>query len=191
VFVDKDQEQVTYNTGWPGCSVRDPDYVALKTAVGLIGDKLFFKYVYEKGVAYRSWFYMSDRFGQASAQNEMGVTPANFSMASGGVLEDIARVNREGVTEPVLKSAVALLLSRYYLGAQDNASQAHRLSFYETAGLGYEFADRYPEALRKVTPEEVTAAARKYFDPGRYTRVAVGREEAAAAAKGKPAAPSR
>ena len=191
VFVDKDQEQVTYNTGWPGCSVRDPDYVALKTAVGLIGDKLFFKYVYEKGVAYRSWFYMSDRFGQASAQNEMGVTPANFSMASEGVLEDIARVTREGVTEPALKSTVALLLSRYYLGAQDNASQAHRLCFYETAGLGYEFADRYPEALRKITPEEVTAAARKYFGPGRYTRVAVGREDAAAAAKAKPAAPSR
>ncbi|HZE18774.1 MAG TPA: insulinase family protein, partial [Candidatus Angelobacter sp.] len=190
VFVDKDQEQVTYNTGWPACSVRDPDYVPLKVAVGLIGDKLFFKYVYEKGVAYRSWFYMSDRLGQASAQNEMGVTPANFSMASEGVLQDIALVTRDGVADPVLKSTVALLLSRYYLGAQDNASQAHRLSFYETAGLGYEFADRYPEMLRKVTPDEVTAAARKYFHPSRYTRVAVGKEDATGG-KARPAAPSR
>lgn len=191
VFVDKDQEQVTYNTGWPACSVRDPDYVPLKVAVGLIGDKLFFKYVYEKGVAYRSWFYMPDRFGQASAQNEMGVTPANFSMASEGVLEDIALVTREGVTAIELKGIVAKLLSRYYLGIQDNASRAQRLSFYESAGLGYEFADRYPEMLRKVTPEEVTAAARKYFSPERYTRVAVGKEEAAAGAKAKPAAPTR
>ncbi|HMI30249.1 MAG TPA: hypothetical protein VK527_00805, partial [Candidatus Limnocylindrales bacterium] len=147
--------------------------------------------VYEKGVAYRSWFYMSDRFGQASAQNEMGVTPANFPMASAGVLEDIARVTTEGVTEKDMQETVAKLLSRYYLGTQDDASLADRLCYYELSGLGYEFGDRYPEMLRKVTPEEVTAAARKYFSPGQYTRVAVGKEEEAAGGQPKPAAPSR
>jgi predicted Zn-dependent peptidase len=45
--------------------------------------------------------------------------------------------------------------------------------------------------LRKVTAEQVTAAARKYFAPGRYTRVAVGKEEAAASGKVTPSAPSR
>jgi zinc protease len=37
VFVDKDQEQITYNTGWLGCSVLDADYVPLKAGVALIG----------------------------------------------------------------------------------------------------------------------------------------------------------
>jgi predicted Zn-dependent peptidase len=55
--------------------------------------------------------------------------------------------------------------------------------------LGYEFAERYPEMLRKVTPEQVTAAVRKYFSPGQYTRVAVGKQEEAAGGKAKP--PSR
>jgi zinc protease len=191
VFVDRDQEQVTYNTGWPTCTIHDADYVPLRLAVGLIGDRLFFKYVYEKGVAYRSWFYMSDRFGQMSAQNEMGVTPSNFSMASGGVLEDVARVTREGVTPADLQSIVSKTLSRYFLEAQDNASQADRLAYYESSGLGYEFADRYPEMIRKVTAEQVAAAARKYFDSGRYTRFAVGKEDAAAGGKAKQAAPSR
>lgn len=191
VFVEKDQEQVTYNTGWLGCSVRDRDYVPLRVAVGLIGDRVFFKYVYEKGVAYRSWFYMSDRFGQSSAQNEMGVTPPNFAMASSGVLEDVARVTREGVTAADLKGVVEKLLSRYYLGAQDDASRAERLCYYEAAGLGYEFAARYPEMLRGVNPKEVTAAARKYFDPSRFTRVAVGKREIAAGSKPSTAAPSR
>ena len=191
VFVDKDQEQVTYNTGWPTCSMRDADYVPLKLAVNLIGDRLFFKYVYEKGVAYRSWFYMSDRLGQMSAQNEMGVTPANFPMASAGVLEDVAHVTREGITKTDLAGIVSKTLSRYYLDAQENGSQAGRLALYELSGLGYEFADRYPEMLRKVTAEQVTAAARKYFAPGRYTRVAVGKEEAAASGKATPSAPSR
>src|SRR5688572_3832384 len=33
VFVEKDQEQITYNTGWLGCSVLDPDYVPLRAGV--------------------------------------------------------------------------------------------------------------------------------------------------------------
>jgi len=191
VFVNKDQEQVTYNTGWPTCTMHDADYVPLKLAVNLIGDRLFFKYVYEKGVAYRSWFYMSDRFGQMSAMNEMGVTPSNFPMASAGVLDDVARVTREGVTKADLDGIVSKTLSRYYLGAQVDAEQAGRLAFYELSGLGYEFADRYPEMLRKATASEVTAAARKYLASNRYTRVAVGKEEAAPGGKAKQAAPSR
>ena len=189
VFVDKDQEQVTYNTGWLGCSVRDPDYVPLRAAVSAIGDKLFFKYVYERGVAYRSWFYMSDRLGQASAQNEMGVTSANYQMASSGVLEDIAQMTRDGVTPTALKEVIEKTLSRYFLGGQTNAEQAQRLCYFEMAGLGYEYADRYPEMLRKVTPEEVNTVARKYFDSARYTRAAVGKEEVAA--KASTSAPSR
>ena len=190
VFVDKDQEQVTYNTGWPTCTMRDADYVPLKLAVNLIGDRLFFKYVYEKGVAYRSWFYMSDKLGQMSAQNEMGVTPSNFPMASSGVLEDVARVTKEGVSQADLQSIVQKTLSRYYLGAQDNASQAGRLCFYEMSGLGYEWADRYPEVIRKTTAAEVTAAARKYLASGRYTRVAVGKKDAASGGTARPSAPS-
>ncbi len=190
VFVNKDQEQVTYNTGWPACTMHDADYVPLKLAVNLIGDRVFFKYVYEKGVAYRSWFYMSDRFGQMSAQNEMGVTPSNFPMVSAGVLEDVARVTGEGVAPADLQGIIQKTLSRYYLGAQDDASQAGRLCLYEASGLGYEYADRYPEMIRKVTAAELTAAARKYFAAGRYTRVAVGKEEAAGG-KASPSAPSR
>jgi hypothetical protein len=44
--------------------------------------------------------------------------------------------------------------------------------------------------IRKATASEVTAAARKYLASNRYTRVAVGKEEAAGS-KGKATAPSR
>src|SRR5207302_8585968 len=39
LFVDKDQEQITYNTGWPTCTLKDADYVPLRLAVNLIGDR--------------------------------------------------------------------------------------------------------------------------------------------------------
>jgi zinc protease len=188
-LISKDQEQVTYNTGWLACSVRDPDYVPLRIATSLIGDKVFFKYVYEKGVAYRSWFYMADRMGQSSAQNEMGVTPANFAMASTGILQDIEDTFRGALPEAEIKRSTDKLLSRWYLGAQRSDQVAARLSYFESAGLGYEYVDRYPDLVRKVTSREVLEVARKYFKPDTWTRVAVGKEPAKAAASSS--APSR
>ena len=192
VFEPKEQEQITYNTGWLGCSMRDPDYVPLKAGVALIGDKLFFKYVYEKGVAYRSWFYMRDRVGQSSAQNEMGVTPSNFPMASSGVVEDVTNMVRTPLTADALKRSVDKMLSAYYLGAQENAAVANRLAFYEAAGFGWQYSEKYPELIRAVTPAQVSAALKKYLDPATYTRVAVGKEpDKATGVTGSGAAPGK
>ncbi len=192
IFEPKEQEQVTYNTGWLTCSMHEPDYVALKAGVSLIGDRLFFKYVYEKGVAYRSWFYMQDRLGQTSARNEMGVTPANFPMASSGVVEDVTSIVRTPLTADVLKRSVDKMLSAYYLGAQENAAVASRLAFYEAAGFGWEYSEKYPELIRAVTPAQVSAAMKKYLNPATYTRVAVGKEpEKAAGTTGAGAAPGK
>jgi predicted Zn-dependent peptidase len=175
-FESKNQEQITYNTGWLGCSVRDPDYVPLRVVTSIIGDRLFFKYVYEKGVAYRSWFYMVDRMGQASVQNEMGVTPENFPTASSGVLEDIASIVKGPITEAQLKISVDKLLTRYALSVEENAALAQRLCYDETAGRGFDYADRYPDLVRHVTVAQAQEIARKYLAVERYTRVAVGRE---------------
>ena len=179
VFVDKDQEQVTYNTGWLTCSVRDADYVPLRVAISLMGDRVFFKYVYEKGVAYRSWFYMNDRMGQSSAQNEMGVTPSNFSMASSGVLGDFGDLFGKPVSQADLKRSTDKLLSRWYLGAQRSDQVAARLAYFEAAGLGYDYTQKYPDLIRKVTPSQVQTMASKYFNANTWTRVAVGKESPA------------
>jgi zinc protease len=190
VFVDKDQEQITYNTGWLGCSVLDADYVPLKAGVALIGDRLFFKYVYERGVAYRSWFYMNDRVGQGSVQNEMGVSPPNWNASSEGVLEDVTEFVSRPLTDIEVKRSTDKLLSRYYLGAQENEDLAFRYAYYETTGQGYEWAKSYPERLRKLKAGEVQAALRKYLHPDTYTRVAIGKQPEKKVA-GSSMAPSR
>jgi predicted Zn-dependent peptidase len=176
LFEEKDQEQITYNTGWLGCSVRDPDYPALRVATTVIGDRLFFKYVYEKGVAYRSWFYMTDRFGQSSVQNEMGVAPKNWDMASTGVLEDVAGYEKGPLSAAEVKRAVDKAVTRLYLRSQESRQIAQRLAYWETSGLGWEFGESLPEKLRAVTPEQAGAAMKKYLRLDAYTRVAVGKK---------------
>jgi zinc protease len=174
LFEEKDQEQITYNTGWLGCSVRDADYPALRVATGILGDRVFFKYVYEKGVAYRSWFYMADRLGQSSVQNEMGVAPKNWAMASQGILDDVAGFQKSALPAADVKRAVDKAITRHHLQNQQSRQVAQRLAYWELTGLGWESGERLPERLRAVTPEQVSEAMKKYFRLDAYTRVAVG-----------------
>ncbi len=190
IFESKEQEQITYNTGWLGCSVRDPDYPALRVAASIIGDKVFFKYVYEKGVAYRSWFYMIDRLGQSSVQNEMGVAPSNFAMASDGVLGDVAAYLKTPPTAAEVKGSVDKAVSRHQLRSQENRQLASRLAYWEMTGLGWEYGESMPEKLRAVTADQVRDAMKKYFPLDKYTRVAVGKEPSSGAAPAA-AAPGR
>jgi predicted Zn-dependent peptidase len=176
IFEQKEQEQITYNTGWLGCSVRDPDYPVLRVATSIVGDKLFFKYVYEKGVAYRSWFYMADRMGQSSVQNEMGVTPSNFAMASTGVLGDVEAFQKTPPTANEVKVSVDKMVSRHLLQNQENRQLAHRLAYWESTGLGWKYGETLPEKYRSVTADQVRDVMKKYFRLDAYTRVAVGRD---------------
>jgi len=85
-----------------------------------------------------------------------------------------------------MKKSVDKLLSRWYLGAQRSDQIAARLAYFEAAGLGYEFTERYPDMVRNVTPSQVLGVAKKYFNPNTYTRVAVGKEPGKGATSAAP-----
>jgi predicted Zn-dependent peptidase len=119
---------------------------------------------------------MNDRVGQGSVQNEMGVSPANWNASSGGVLEDVTEFVSRPLTENEVKRSTDKLLSRYYLGAQENEDLAFRYAYYETTGQGYEWAKSYPERLKNLKAGDVQAALRKYLHPTTYTRVAIGKQ---------------
>lgn len=173
-LIVRKQEQTTYNTGWPAVAVRDPDYLPLRVAVRVLQDRFFFKYVYEKGVAYRSWFYMTNRLGQGSIQNEMGVSPGVYREIATEVDADLARFVEQPIPEADLAAAKEKLVSAHTLEAQTSAGLASALVWYELSGMGLEGYQTFPDRVRAVTAEQASAAARKYIVPGRFVRVGVG-----------------
>lgn len=175
IRVPRDQEQVNFNTGWPTLSVRDAEYVPLRLAVGVLADRFFFKYVYEKGVAYRSWVYQTERLGQGSTQNEMGVSPDVYEEISNEVVHDFDRFVSEPIPQAELDASRRKLISRHVLGLKTSSGLARRLAFNEAAGLGLAYIDEYPKLLNQVSSAEASAAAAKYLREGHWTRVAVGR----------------
>jgi predicted Zn-dependent peptidase len=105
------------------------------------------------------------------------------------VLEDVTEFVSRPLSDVEVGRSVDKLLSRYYLGAQENEDLAHRFAFYEVTGLGYGWAKTYPERLKALKAADVQAALRKYLHPESYTRVAIGKEPSKTA--GASLAPSR
>ncbi len=176
-LIVRKQEQTAYNTGWLAVSVRDPDYVPLRVAVRALQDRFFFKYVYEKGVAYRSWFYMTHRLGQGSIQNEMGVSPGVYREIASEVDADLARFAAEPIPETELAAAKEKILSAYTLEVQTSGGLASALVWYELSGMGLEGYRTFPDRIRAVTGEQASVVARKYIVPERFVRVGVGGAE--------------
>jgi len=176
--IPTDKTQVTFNLGYMGVAVNSPDFIPLKLVERILSSKLFFKYVYEEGIAYRMWTYLTSRIGPTPFTFEMGVSPENFEKAKEGILKEVKKLVQNPISDEDLKVAKANLLSNFYLSQQTNSQQAKTLDFYQMAGLGYEFVNNYSSLVNKVTKGEVSRVAKKYLDPEKYTLVVVGKVEA-------------
>ncbi len=73
-----------------------------------------------------------------------------------------------------LEQARKYLLGSYEISLQTNTAQGDELAFNELYGLGIDGGDRYREALGRVTPAAVQAAARGYLTLNAYTLAIVG-----------------
>ena len=76
---------------------------------------------------------------------------------------EIARIQKEGVSEPELKRARAQLVAAEVYKLDSMFGQAMEIGQIESAGLPYQKLDRMLEKLQKVSAAEVQAVARKYF----------------------------
>ena len=76
---------------------------------------------------------------------------------------EVARIQKEGVSEPELKRARAQLVAAEVYKLDSMFGQAMEIGQIESAGLPYQKLDRMLEKLQQVSAAEVQAVARKYF----------------------------
>ena len=82
---------------------------------------------------------------------------------------EIARIQKDGVSEPELKRARAQLVAAEVYKLDSMFGQAMEIGQIESAGLPYQKLDRMLEKLQKVSAAEVQAAAKKYFSDDTLT----------------------
>ncbi len=79
---------------------------------------------------------------------------------------EILRLRTEPVTDEELASAKNRLVGTHVIRGQTNLVRAARLASYELAGLGFDYADTFLSAVKRVDKDDVTRVASEWLtDP--------------------------
>jgi zinc protease len=79
------------------------------------------------------------------------------------MLDEIARLQKEPVSQDDIQSVVAQYLTSYYIGQETNAAQAGELAQYELIGGGWRNSVDFIEKLSAVTPADIQRVSQKYM----------------------------
>jgi zinc protease len=147
--------------------VGHPDYAAvrvLQTALGGgMSGRLFAELRDKQGLAYSTGAMYPSRTGQSFVVAYIGTAPANAQRSEEAMKQQIERVGVERLSEAELARAKRYLLGQFDLDRRTNARLAWHAAFFETAGVGQEFADSFPRAVEAVTVADVQRVARIYL----------------------------
>jgi predicted Zn-dependent peptidase len=152
-------------------SLTDPDYTAVKVLSSILGGgmagRLFSDLRDKQGLAYTTAALFRSRVDPSYFLALLGTAPANVTKAEAALRGQLERIQRESVSDEELRVGKAYLLGNLEMDRRTNARQAWYLAFFEVAGVGYEFLDRYVARAQQITAAEVQTAAQRYLAPPR------------------------
>ena len=93
--------------------------------------------------------------------------------AISAAIAEADRLREDGVTAKELDESRAAAIGSLVLSMEDQMGIAFVLRDTELFDLGLDFPDRFPVAIRAVTPEQVQTAARKFIHPDRLVQIVV------------------
>ena len=149
--------------------IGHPDYAPMKVLAaalgGGMGGRLFTELRDKKGLAYSTGATYPSRVGPSHLLARMGTGPANAGRAEDAMRQEIERIRDEGVTAGELERARMYLLGQFALDRRTNARLCWYAAFFESAGVGHDFAARYIRTVLAVTAEDIRRVAKHYLGP--------------------------
>lgn len=158
--------------GAVGVQRISPDYMAASLGNSILGQFGMMgrigNVVREKsGLAYYAYSSLSAGVGPGAWTVSAGVNPFNVGKAVALVEKELTRFVRRGVSVDELSDSQANFIGRLPLSLESNGGVANAMLTIERYGLGLDYYREYEAMVRRVTTEDVLAAARKYIDPRR------------------------
>lgn len=148
-------------------ALTDPDYPPLKVLSALLGGGMASRFFSElrdqQALAYSTGALYPSRIDTTGFVAILGTAPGNVPKAEAALTQQLERARNQLASDSEVSVARAYVLGSQAMDRQTNARQAWYLAFYETAGVGHEFLDRYAEAVKKVSAADVQRVARKYL----------------------------
>jgi len=165
VVVPGAQAQILMGTLAP--SLTDPDHPPLKVLTALLGGGMASRFFSElrdqQALAYTTLAVYPSRIDTSAFVAILGTAPENVPKAEPALVQQLERIRNQAAGDDEVAVARAYVVGSQAMDRRTNARQAWYLAFYETAGVGYEFLDRYAAAVKNVTPADVQRVAKKYL----------------------------
>ena len=173
--------QATLRLGRPGMPASGDEQVALRLTSAILGtgfsSRVNIKLREEKGYTYGaraggvSWRVGGAITGGADVRNE--VTGAAMTE----YINEYRRIGAEPVPEAEMAMNKRYMAGTYLVSTQLQGFLGRQLANNWLVGLPADFLGKFVPALQKVTPAEVQAVAKKYFNPDEQSWVVVGDAE--------------
>lgn len=148
-------------------ALTHPDHPPLKVLTALLGGGMASRFFSElrdqQALAYTTLAQYPARVDTSAFISILGTAPENVPKAAPALTEQLERIRTRQASAEEVAVARAYVLGSQAMDRRTNARQAWYLAFYETAGVGYEFLDRYAADVKKVTPADVQRVAQKYL----------------------------
>jgi zinc protease len=148
-------------------ALTHPDHPPLKVLTAVLGGGMASRFFSElrdqQALAYTTLAQYPSRVDTSAFVAILGTAPENVAKAGPALVQQLERIRTQQASAEEVAVARAYVLGSQAMDRRTNARQAWYLAFYEIAGVGYEFLDRYAAEVKKVTPADVQRVAQKYL----------------------------
>ncbi|MBM4338847.1 MAG: insulinase family protein [Deltaproteobacteria bacterium] len=169
--VFKEKEQAHFVLGFLGPTLQSMDRYAIEVmdaALSGMGGRLFYELRDKESLAYALAFIGNVNLDPGYICVYMGTHPDKLDKAIESVLRELKKVKEEGLTLDEVERAKRYLIGNFEIGLQTNGAQASRMSTDELYDLGFNYYEKYPDEIKKVSKEDVHRVAKGYFNLDAY-----------------------
>ncbi len=153
--------------GFRGTKISDNNTYALDVLSQVLGggksSKLYRNIKEQKGLAYSiaaaNGSYRDDGIFYITAN----FTPSNADKLEKAIYEEIAYIQKYGITDEELERAKNMIVQDTYYSRESTSNIASELGYIMALTNTSELYDNYIEGIKKVTAEEVKSAAQKFL----------------------------
>ncbi len=167
IVIVKASAQAQVLSGFLAPPASHPDYAAVKVLTTALGGgmagRLFTEVRDKQGLAYATGAAYPSRRGPGVLFTQLGTAPPNQTRAEAAMLSELERIRREPLSPADLARAKGYLLGQFALDRRTNARLSWYDGFFESLGVGPDFAERYARAVEAVTVEDVQRVAQTYL----------------------------
>jgi predicted Zn-dependent peptidase len=175
---EKPTEQINVCLVYPGMARRHPDRWALDVLLTILGgggsSRLFQTLREKSGLVYEVQAYSVHYTDAGSVVLFFGTDSSKLDRALEGVVGEVRRLRRTGVSREELERAKRYYAGRMWLGMEDSSSVASWFGAQEILHHELLSPAQAIQAMEKVTLEDVRRVAGSYLDPGLARLAAVG-----------------